>query len=310
MAGFPAAGPTAAGSVHDGKVGSRGGKDDVAMGSPPVPHPQYLITLVDAGFSAGPGVPGVAVRDATTGQVTDRLVDRMDTFSAAAAAGSNRLFFLAKLRSREEADRHTPGAGEVPPGGVLSVRIDDTGKITDISAVPGVPEPDAGRPGPFTLAATADGSKLAYPPQRQRRPLSPRPPHFPVGPPDTSPAEVHIVTVATGEHTIWRADSGGSAGNLSLSADGRRMAFSWHADPKRGNPDEEGIHVADLPAGAPGGVITAPSLLVIPDRNGPPHPGQTGLGHLGGAAISPDGSAIFVTAARYDADGQPVTRLV
>lgn len=308
MTGLLVSGPTAAESVHDGKVGPRVGRMMV-MGSPPVPHPQYLITLVHAGFSAGPGVPGVAVRDAATGQVTDRLADRMDTFSAVAAAGSIRLFFLAKLRSHKEVGRPHPGTGEVPPGGVLSMRIDDAGKITDISAVPGMPEPEAARPGPFALAATADGSKLAYPPQRRRRPLSPRPPHFPVGPPDTSPAEVHIVTVATGEHTIWRADSDGSAGNLSLSADGRRMAFSWHADPKRGNPDEEGIHVIDLPAGAPGGVITAPSLLVIPDRNGPPHQGQSGLGHLGGAVISPDGSAIFVTAARYGSGGEPVTRL-
>lgn len=285
------------------------------MGPPFVPHPEFLITLISPNSGAGAGVPGAAVRDAVTGQVIDRVPGQMDVYSAVAGTGSNRQFFLAARSSREQTAQREPEIGQIPPGGAFSVRIDDAGTVVDLSAVPGVPEPEPASPGPADLAATADGSTLAYPlvPPRNWRPP---PPVWPVRDyhkeepgearaADFPPAAVSIVTVATGEHTVWRPGPGGYIGDLSLSADGRRMAFSWHA-----GPDDTGIHVVGLPGTRPGGVITTPSRLVVPDRNTLHNLGQVGLGCLGGAVISADGSTLYVTAARYEAGGQPVTRLV
>lgn len=84
------------------------------------------------------------------------------------------------------------------------------------------------------------------------------------------------------------------------------MAFNWH-----GRPEDTGIRVVDLPGTEAGGVITSPSRLVVPDRNTLDNLGQVGLGlgSLGDAVISSDGSKLYVTAARYSAGGQPYTRL-
>jgi len=238
----------------------------------------------------------------------------MDVYSAVTGTGGNRLFFLAARSGREQTAQREPEIGQIPPGGAFAVRISDDGTVADLSAVPGVPEPARTSHGPGYLAATADGSTLAYPvvPPRNWRPP---PPVWPVRDyhkeepggaqaADFPPAAVSIVTVATGERTVWRPGPGGSIGNLSLSADGRRMAFAWH-----GRPEDTGIRVVDLPDAEPGGVITTPSRLVVPDRNTLDNLGQAGMGCLGGAVISADGSTLYVTAARYEAAGQPVTRL-
>ena len=200
------------------------------MGSPSVPYPDYLITLVDAGPGAGAGVPGAAVRDAGTGRVTDRVAGELDVFSAVAGTGTNRRFFLAVRGDPQSAVARGPQETELPHGGVISARIDDAGKITELSAVLGVLGPGPGRPGPVWLAATADGSKVAYPAQRRPPPpLRPgQPPELP-RPADAPPPEVHIITTATGYRAVWRDDSARSIGNLSLSADGRRMAFDRNA---------------------------------------------------------------------------------
>src|SRR5579875_1684883 len=273
----------------------------MAMGSPPVPYPEYAITLVGPNSGAGSGVPGAAVRDAATGRVIDMVAGRMDVYSAVAGTGGNRLFFLADRSCREQAARRDPEIGQVPPGGAFSVRINDAGKVVDLSAVPGVPEPGPAEFGPVDLTATADGSKLAYVPQRPHRGRLTALP----GTPGAPPAEIHIVTTATGERTIWRADSAGFIRYLSMSADGRRLAFSWH-----GRPEDTGIRVTDLSGTSAGGVITSPSRLLVPDRNTLDDLGQVGLGNLGDAVISPDGTTLYVTAARYGAGGQPYTRLL
>jgi hypothetical protein len=275
-----------------------------------------LITLTGPNSGAGAGVPGAAVRDAATGRVIDRVPGRMDVYSAVTGTGNNRLFYLAARSGRAETAQREPDIGQIPPGGAFSVRIDDAGTVVDLSAVPGIPEPAPASHGPTDLAATADGSTLAYPvipPRNWRAP----PPVWPVrdyhkeGPDEAwedhfPPAGISIVTVATGERTVWQSGSGGSISYLSLSADGRRMAFSWH-----GRPQDTGIHVADLPETKPGEVITTPSRLVVPDRNTLAHTnlGQLGLGCLGEAVISADGSTLYVTAARGEAGGQAVTRL-
>jgi hypothetical protein len=259
------------------------------MGPPPVPHPDYLITLVGPGSGAGAGVPGAAVRDAASGRVVDRVPGRMDVYSAVAGTGGNRVFFLAAPGCRGQLAGHDPEISQIPPGGAFRVRIDDSGRVADLSAVPGVPEPEPGRPGPVDLAATADGSRLAFPVRRHR--LGP-----PAGAADGPPSQISIVAVATGERTLWQAESDGAISDLSFSADGRRLAYSWH-----GAGDGNGIRVTDLPGTAVGGVVSTPSHLVIPEQNR--------LGNLGQAVISPDGSRLYVTAARYGPGGQPVTRL-
>jgi DNA-binding beta-propeller fold protein YncE len=253
------------------------------MGLPPVPHPDYLITLVGPGSGAGAGVPGAAVRDAGSGRVIDRLPGRMDMYSAVAGTAGNRVFFLAACSDWERLVGHDPEISQLPPGGAFRVRIDDSGRVTDLSAVPGI-----GPSGPADLAATADGSKLAFPARRRFGP--------PARTPDGPPCEISIVLVATGERTVWQAESDGSISDLSFSADGRRLAYSWH-----GAGEGNGIRVTDLPGTAAGGVVTTPSRLAVPEQNS--------LGNLGQAVISPDGSTLYVTAARYGPGGQPVTRL-
>ncbi len=282
-----------------------------------VSYPEYLVTLVGRGSGAGAGEPGAAVREAATGRVVDRVAGRMDVYSAVAGTGDNRLFYLAASSSRGETAQREPDIGLIPPGGAFSMRIDDAGTVVDLSAVPGIPEPEPGSHGPTDLAATADGSTLAYPVTVPRSWRPPPPPVWPVrdhhkeepGETDEAhfpPAEISIVAAATGERMVWRAGSGGFISYLSLSGDGRRMAFSWG-----GLPEDRGIHVVDLPETTPGAVITTPSRLVVPDRNtlSQTNLGQAGLGCLGGAVISADGSALYVTAARGEAGGQAVTQL-
>jgi hypothetical protein len=288
------------------------------MGSPSVPYPQYLITLTGPNSGAGAGRPGAAVRDAATGRVIDRVPGRMDVYSAVTGTGNNRLFYLAARSGRAETAQREPDIGQIPPGGAFSVQISDAGTVVDLSAVPGIPEPEPASHGPAGLTATADGSTLAYPVTAPRNWRPPPPSVWPVRdhhkekPGDEvaeahfPPAVISIVRAAAGERMVWQAGSGGFVSDLSLSADGRRMAFSWH-----GLPQDRGIHVVDLPATTPGAVITTPSRLVVPDRNTlmEANLGQSGLGCLGQAVISADGSALYVTAARGEPGGQAVTRL-
>jgi WD40-like Beta Propeller Repeat len=209
----------------------------------PGPHRDYLITLVGYGEGAGAGVPGAAVRDAASGRVVDRLPGRMDVYSAVAGSGGGRVFFLAMRFGRERIAGSDPEAGQIPPGGAVRVQLDDRGKIADLSAVPGVPEP--AHFGPIHLAASADGRRLAYPVRRDRG-----------GAPaaDAPPSQISIVAVNTGERTVWQAESDGHIDYVSLSADGRRLAYSWH-----GLGEGNGIRVTDLPDTAAAGLSPRPA---------------------------------------------------
>src|SRR6266851_3647824 len=90
---------TRMGRVHDDKCRLVCTKGMTPMGSPFVPHPEFLITLIGPNSGAGAGLPGAAVRDAVTGRVIDRVTGQMDVYSAVTGTGSNRLFFLAARSS-------------------------------------------------------------------------------------------------------------------------------------------------------------------------------------------------------------------
>ena len=256
------------------------------MGSPPVPHPDYLITLVGPGSGAGAGVPGAAVRDAATGRVIDRVPGRKDMYSAVAGTASNRLFFLTIRSTRERAAGRDPDAGQTLPGGAFRLALNDDGTVADLYAVPGIPESAPDGYGITDLAATADASKLMVTSRRRRR-----------GPPapGAPPAEIHIVTVATGRRITWRAGSSGHVRYLSSSADGQRMVFT------QDGVGSSGVQVIDLPGTVTDPVLTTPSRMVVPEHNS--------LGNLGPAVISADGATLYVTAAHYGPGGQPVTQL-
>ena len=132
------------------------------MGSAPGPHPDYLITLVGPGSGAGAGVPGVAVHEAATGRVTDRIISETEIFASVASTGTNRQFFLAVRGDPQATGARGPHSAGLPGGGIVSLRIDDDGTITGLSPVPVIPAPEPGQPGPVFLAATADGSTVAY----------------------------------------------------------------------------------------------------------------------------------------------------
>ena len=248
----------------------------------PGPHPGYLITLVGSGSGAGAGVPGAAVRDAMSGRVVDRLPGRMDVYSAVAGTGGGRVFFLARRFGRERMADSDPAAGQIPPGGAVCVQIDDGGKVADLSAVPGVPEP--ARLGPIHLAASADGGRLAYPVRRDRG-----------GPPaaNAPPSEISIVAVATGERTVWQAGSDGVIRDVSLSADGQAAGLQLAGRRGQRYPGQP-----TCPIRRRAGLLTTPSRLVIPVQNS--------LGNLGQAVDQLRmARRLYATAARYGAGGQP-----
>jgi hypothetical protein len=251
-----------------------------------VPHPDYLITLVGPGSGAGAGVPGAAVRDAATGRVIDRVPGRKDMYSAVAGTASNRLFFLSTRSTRERAAGRDPDAGQTPPGGAFRLELNDDGTVADLSAVPGIPESGPDGYDITDLAGTADASKLMLTSRRRRR--SPPAPGAP-------PAEIHIITVATGRRITWQAGSYGRLSYLSSSADGQRMAVT------QDRAGSSGVRVIDLPGTATDPVLTMPSRMVVPEHNS--------LGNLGQAVIRADGATLYVTVAHYGPGGQPVTQL-
>jgi hypothetical protein len=230
------------------------------MSSAAVPHPDYLITLVGPGSGAGAGVPGAAVRDAATGRVIDRVPGRKEMYSAVAGTASNRLFFLATRSSgeraagrdpdagRERAAGRDPDAGQTPPGGAFRLELNDDGTVADLSAVPGITESGPDGYGITDLAGTADASKLML--TSRRRPRGAPAPGAP-------PAEIHIVTVATGRRVTWRAGSSGQVRYLSSSADGQRMAFI------QDGAGSSGVQVIDLPGTGPLAIDAASQHALI-----------------------------------------------
>jgi hypothetical protein len=181
------------------------------MGSPPAPHPEYVVTSADSGPGAGPGIPGAVVRDAVTGRVVDRVPGHPDMYLSVAGTGDNRLFFVGV------------GSGPVlaPPGGPAGRCRARGGRRIH---APDQRRREGRRPFPRTGRAAAGRAMAGGHRGRHQVGVSCPHGHGPPAPPGSagsSPAGIHIVTVATGDRTVWRAGSDGFIQNLSFSADAR-----------------------------------------------------------------------------------------
>ncbi|TDB85239.1 hypothetical protein E1264_21830 [Actinomadura sp. KC216] len=192
---------------------------------------RYLLALPPY---EGPGVDDPArILDLYSGREVHRVPAPRGggRWSAAAGTAGNRTFYLLG----------TPKDGENGPDRLYRLRIDDRGRPAQLTPLPGgeLPGRSNGR-----LVASADGGTLAFTSDAGDGPDRPR-------------TRVHLLKVGTGQRTSW--ESAGVAEYLSLSADGRRLAFAWFQS-LRG----DGIRVLDTVR--PGGDVLARSqrVAIIP----------------------------------------------
>ncbi|TYK52324.1 hypothetical protein [Actinomadura decatromicini] len=134
-------------------------------------------------------------------------------WSGAAGTADNRTFFLLG----------SPGDGEDGPDRLYRLRIDDRGRTVALDRLPGgdLPGMSVGR-----LTASADGGTLAFTVDASKGP-------------DRPGVALTVQKVASGHRRAW--DLTGYAEYLSLSADGRRLAFAWFS-----SPHGDGVRVLDV----------------------------------------------------------------
>ncbi|GAA0397423.1 hypothetical protein Acor_74850 [Acrocarpospora corrugata] len=157
-------------------------------------------------LAAAPAVPpkflvdsraGVVVRAVAGGAETDRLADPAEgeQFTAIQAAHDNRTFYLASTTQRCGSN-------------LYKFSLDDNGKIVGFGTAPIAPP--AGHQ-VVSLAVSGDGAKLAY------------------GLQPCVPSEVGgklvVADTVTGESKTWKSPEGYGVLDLSLNADGSRVAF-------------------------------------------------------------------------------------
>ncbi|KAB2343415.1 TolB-like translocation protein [Actinomadura rudentiformis] len=182
------------------------------------------------------GAPGAdeppAIRDLPSGQVIQRLPtpSEVDRWIDGVGTADNRTFFLlARLVEAERGESH-----------IYRLRIDPRGRLVELARLPGGDVPGNSN-GP--LAASADGAKLAVTVSAQDHPAPPA-------------SQVRLLTVSTGRWTVWSGN--GMAESLSLSPDGRRLAFQWVGFGK--SPD--GVRTLDT--GGPAGDLLSRSRQLVP----------------------------------------------
>ncbi|MEU8193152.1 hypothetical protein AB0C10_05150 [Microbispora amethystogenes] len=179
-----------------------------------------------AGVTAGPAVEpsflvevlakGLAVRRISDGKVTVTVPGRTgERFTQVQAARDNRLFYAVTAKAR--------GCGD---SRIYRLVLDDDGRIGSFDPLPFSPPKSAGV---TSLAVNGEGSALAYG-------LSPCAP-------EVGMASLVVTDTETGDSRTWTSSSAAVVRNVSMSADGRTLAFR--------RVGEVPVAVA-VPSGAPG----------------------------------------------------------
>ncbi|MFG2005953.1 hypothetical protein ACGFNU_43065 [Spirillospora sp. NPDC048911] len=158
---------------------------------------RYLLTLPPQEKGAPGADEPPAIRDLLSGQVIRRVPvpSGVDHWLDVAGTAGNRAFFLL---------------GKAADGArVYRLRIDPTGRVVELARLPGGDVPGNSSD---SLVASADGATLAVVVDSSANPGRPV-------------SQIRMLTVSTGRWTAWSGN--GMAEQLSLSPDGRRLAFLW-----------------------------------------------------------------------------------
>ncbi|GAA1022050.1 hypothetical protein Aple_083910 [Acrocarpospora pleiomorpha] len=194
-----------------------------AAASAPAP-PKFLVDARD----------GIVVRTVDGGVETDRYDDlgKEEWFTSVQAAQDNRLFYVAS-------SKYMCGSN------LYRLLLDENGKILEFGTAPSTP-PEGNRVS--GLAVSGDGTKLAY----ALQPCAPG-----------QVAGLVIADTATGESRTWKSPDGFGVTDLSMSADGRHVAF------RPGPP--AGMAIAEPPV-----VVATPvpssSIVPLPSGSALPFP--------------------------------------
>jgi len=245
-----------------------------APGPLPAGVPRYY---VQQSFGGGSG-PAPVVRSTATGAVTDtvrspwrqaRITD--------IAAGSDQTFFMVCQGITGN------GVHPVATGSrIYRFRVTSSGRIGGYSLVRGGML--AGRQA-GGLAVAADGPEVAVTTGPAAAPGA------------AGSAEVMVINTRTGAHAVWHnapavpGQMGSGVGDLSLTADGRELAFLGIPRCIRGpcRPTGNGEEVRAVSPAGQGGNLGNSRLLLRQSALVP-----LATGYIDGAVISPDGSSVTV----------------
>jgi hypothetical protein len=212
------------------------------------------------------------VRDARTGAITDRVAPPENVFAwdDVSATGNPCRFFLAAA----------PVTPHWEPTPLYRLTLTGAGAVASLAKTADLPSAGYVR----EIAVTPDGDTVAYPADD---------PVTTTADSAYGPARIDLVSLATGRTESFQSSAGGSVGGLSWDSSGRRLAFSVV-----GSARHDGIWVLDTQGGH--------NLLADARRV----PAARRLGLFAGPVLSADGGRLYVVAARQNADGDRVTRLV
>lgn len=217
---------------------------------------------------AGGGILEVSVRDARTGSVTATVPPpRGIFFNAVTATADPRVFFVLANNSTENV--------------LFRLTVDATGSQADLAEVPNI------HPPALSLAASPDGTRIAFP-AADVAATGP-------GPARPAPAQIDVVTLASGELETFRADQPGHVTSPSWDASGRHLAFQL--DSSNG---QDGIRILDTQAGHD---LIANSHRVVGWQ-------PTFVGEFVSPMLSADGERVYAIAAQQAEDETRVTRVV
>jgi Tol biopolymer transport system component len=177
---------------------------------PPASSPaRYFMANVQGG-----GYVEMSVRDARTGQVTATLKPPANAmWDTVSATGDPHVFYL------------TANTDQVR---LYRLRIDGSGRTRALTEVATL---DPGVSDLVFLAASPDGKRVAYPLANPGQPYG--------------PAEIDVLTLATGQRTAFRTTVTGRVSSLSWAHDGRHLAYELDGSAN----GSDGIWVLDTHGG-------------------------------------------------------------